>query len=65
MNMSCRDQQYARVSSKNCGKRVGVSEPRGICVRNSSVERRMMQKRGAPPMSVSGTSCTVIYRIGK
>ena len=44
MNMSCRDQQHTRVSAKNFGKRVGVSEPHGVCVRNPLVGRRMMQE---------------------
>ena len=33
MNMSCRDRQHALMSTKNGGKRVGVPEPRGVCVR--------------------------------
>jgi hypothetical protein len=47
MNMSRRDNEHTRVSAKYCGKRVAVSEPHGVCVRNPRVERRVIEERGS------------------
>ena len=44
MNMPCRDQQDALVSSEDRGKRVGVPQAHLVRVRNPRVEWRMMQK---------------------